>query len=83
MGVEIKRLKSILNKGSFHSEVSTVANIALKNSIISRKKYFSSHAKSDSGITLDFKDINKFAIQKRGNLKVYQDLPRGIRVVAR
>jgi len=74
----VGRMQSILNTGEFYTNISSEANEALKKSIkIRRKRSPKKH------ITLDFQSINEDAIKKRGNLKVYQSLPKGIRVVAR
>lgn len=81
----IVRLNSILDKGTFQSKVSSSAKKALISSIKLRKKYTTIHSlenDSTKNISLDFTEVNKQAIKKRGNLKVYQNLPKGIRVVA-
>jgi len=77
----ISRLQGILNRGDFYTEVSSEATIALKESQELRKKIKGSS--SQKKLKLDFEEVNKTAIAKRGNLKVYQNLPKGIRVVAR
>ena len=78
----ITKMQGILNKGDFFTEVSPQATTALKDSIkIRNKRYKKPYSKSH--ITLDFKTVNEEAINKRGNLKVYDSLPKGIRVVAR
>ena len=81
MSIELKKINTILENGEFHSEVSNAAKTALNDSIALRSKYKVKNKRQE--ILLDFTEVNKIAIQKRGNLKVYQDLPKGIRVVAR
>lgn len=81
MSQNVKTLEAVLEKGLFQSEVSSEAEEALKRNIKLRKKLKSE--KMGKRLTLDFSEVNKTSIEKRGNLKVYQDLPKGIRVVAR
>lgn len=76
MDVKIK-FESIIE-----SDVSDIASAALQGSI-KFKKQLSIKQKKKSEITLDFTIVNKSAIDKRENLKVYQDLPKGIRVIAK
>ncbi len=82
MIIDIKKLQSVLDKGDYDSEVSVEAKNALDTSIKIRHKY-TKHTKSENDGFLDFTRINEISIAKRGNLKVYQNLPKGIRVVAR
>ena len=75
----ITRMQGMLDKGDFYTEVSSEVVVVLKDSIKIRRSLKGS--KSRGKLTLDFKEVNKSAIEKRGNLKVYQDLPKGIRVI--
>lgn len=80
MEVKIK-FESILKNGDFYSNVSDVVVAVLQDSI-NLKKQLDVRQKKKKEIDLDFTIVNKLAIKKRGNLKVYQNLPKGIRVVA-
>lgn len=80
MEVKIK-FESIFKNGDFYSNVSDVVVAALQDSI-NLKKQLDVRQKKKKEIDLDFTIVNKLAIEKRGNLKVYQNLPKGIRVVA-
>lgn len=80
MELDIKRINTILREGDFHSEVSNIAKEALEQSI--KIKQQQKKISSTKTLSLDFTEINKAAIEKRGNLKVYQNLPKGIRIVA-
>lgn len=81
MSLDTERISAILESGDFQSDISEVAKEALNESIKLKQRY--KRISSTKTLTLDFTEINKIAIEKRGNLKVYQNLPKGIRVVAR
>lgn len=80
--VTIKMDVKIKFESIIESDVSDIASAALQGSI-KFKKQLSIKQKKKSEITLDFTIVNKSAIDKRENLKVYQDLPKGIRVIAK
>jgi hypothetical protein len=79
MDTQVSKLNAVLKKGAFNSKVSDIAKEALIDSISLHKKQ---KYKSKKSLSLDFSQINKISIEKRDNLKVYQNLPKGIRVVA-
>lgn len=83
MSIEMGKLKSILEHGDFYSDVSEIATLALQSSIDLKNSHKEFHIKKEQVVELDFSIVNRVAIEKRGNLKVYQNLPKGIRVVAR
>jgi len=78
----ITRLQEIVNSGEFFTDISSEAMTALESSIDIKNKRSKTLTHKEK-LTLDFTEINKIAIEKRGNLKVYENLPKGIRVVAR
>lgn len=81
MSLDTERISAILEKGDFQSGISEVAKEALQEAIKIKQHYKTTL--STKTLSLDFTEVNRIAIEKRGNLKVYQNLPKGIRVVAR
>ena len=79
------RLKAVLERSNYHSNISKVAGVALASSIDLRKKYAKAYSLQSIDAEINLLDMTKSnisSIKKRGNLKVYHGLPKGIKVVA-